>query len=195
MPCPGAEARPRPGPRPPQALDDRVSAAREAHLARRRAAGDASDPFAEEERRQARRSEQQPRSPAAHAAAVHAAQHQQPGSAAAAPLPAMLPTGGCIHTDAWGRGNLRPLRSAPSVRRRNFASFRSAGNQAGDVTFVVSPSSPRSAHDHHIWSLAQPGRSSQPGRAVWHRAAVARWRLWYAAVWPAAAVRPHLAQA
>ncbi|EFN58397.1 hypothetical protein CHLNCDRAFT_56832 [Chlorella variabilis] len=62
-----------------QALDDRVAAAREAFLARRRAAGDSSDPFAEEERRQHKRSAHQPRSPAAQAAALQAA--QQPHAA------------------------------------------------------------------------------------------------------------------
>ncbi|KAL4432787.1 hypothetical protein ABPG77_008113 [Micractinium sp. CCAP 211/92] len=74
-----------------QALDDRVSAAREAYLARQRAAGNTRDPFAEEERRQAKLSEQQPRSPAAQAAALHAAQHQQLGGPAAAHMPALLP--------------------------------------------------------------------------------------------------------
>ncbi len=79
---------------PAQALDDRVSAAREAYLARQRAAGNTRDPFAEEERRQAKLSEQQPRSPAAQAAALHAAQHQQLGGPAAAHMPALLPAGG-----------------------------------------------------------------------------------------------------
>ncbi|PSC72685.1 Hydroxyproline-rich glyco family [Micractinium conductrix] len=71
-----------------QALDDRVSAARDSHLARRRAAADFSDPFAEEERRQAKHAEHQPRSPAAQAAVLQAAQQQHaaaapPGTAAA----------------------------------------------------------------------------------------------------------------
>lgn len=68
-----------------QALDDRVAGARDSHLARRRAGGDYSDPFAEEERRQAKRVEHQPRSPAAQAAALQAVQQQQHGGVAAAP--------------------------------------------------------------------------------------------------------------
>ncbi|KAL4853430.1 ABC transporter G family member 7 [Chlorella vulgaris] len=62
-----------------QLLDDRVSAARDAYLARRRAAGDTCDPFAEEERRQQHRNKGQPRGPAAQAAALHAAQQPYAG--------------------------------------------------------------------------------------------------------------------
>lgn len=67
-----------------QALEDRVGAARQAHLARRRAAGDPSDPFQDEERRQAQRAQHQPRGPAAQAAALQAAQQQHGGQQAAA---------------------------------------------------------------------------------------------------------------
>ena len=90
--CPRRSHQPAaPPPRPPQqALDDRVSAAREADLARRRAAGDFSNPFEEEERRQAKHAEHQPRGPAAQAAALQAAQQQHGGQAAAAPATTTL---------------------------------------------------------------------------------------------------------
>lgn len=70
-----------------QALDDRVAVVRDSYLARQRAVGNTSDPFAEEERRQQRKADRQPRSPAAQAAALQVAQ-QQHGVQHMAALPA-----------------------------------------------------------------------------------------------------------
>lgn len=67
-----------------QALDDRVMAAREAYLARRRAAGDPTDPFIEEERRQQKHAQHQPLSPAAQSVALAAAQQHHGGQQPAA---------------------------------------------------------------------------------------------------------------